>query len=95
MWRAPALNEVEGASPAKVSVPHAWGQPRSAVRRARSAESFPADQSANMKKALSHRDEASKSKLVPAYTLNEEPQPQVLFTLGFSNLKPAPSSVST
>jgi len=30
-----------------------------------------------------------------AYTLNEEPQPQVLFTLGFSNLKPAPSKVST
>ncbi len=29
------------------------------------------------------------------YTLNEDPQPQVLFTLGFSNLKPAPSSVST
>jgi hypothetical protein len=29
------------------------------------------------------------------YTLNEEPQPQVLFTFGFSNLKPAPSSVST
>ena len=26
---------------------------------------------------------------------NEEPQPQVLFTFGFSNLKPAPSSVST
>ena len=29
------------------------------------------------------------------YTLNDDPQPQVLFTLGFSNLKPAPSSVST
>ena len=29
------------------------------------------------------------------YTLNELPQPQVDFTLGFSNLKPAPSSVST
>ena len=29
------------------------------------------------------------------YTLNEDPQPQVLFTFGFSNLKPAPSSVST
>ncbi len=29
-----------------------------------------------------------------AYTLNEEPQPQVLLTFGFSNLKPAPSSVS-
>jgi hypothetical protein len=29
------------------------------------------------------------------YTLNEEPQPQVLFTWGFSNLKPAASSVST
>jgi len=29
------------------------------------------------------------------YTLNEEPQPHVLFTFGFSNLKPAPSSVST
>jgi len=29
------------------------------------------------------------------YTLKELPQPQVLFTLGFSNLKPAPSSVST
>src|SRR3954447_1646155 len=30
-----------------------------------------------------------------SYTLNEEPQPQVLFTLGFSNLNPAPSRVST
>jgi len=29
------------------------------------------------------------------YTLKEEPQPQVLFTFGFSNLKPAPSRVST
>ncbi len=29
------------------------------------------------------------------YTLNEEPQPQVLFTFGFSNLKPAPSRLST
>ena len=30
-----------------------------------------------------------------AYTLNDEPQPQVDFTCGFSNLKPAASSVST
>jgi len=30
-----------------------------------------------------------------AYTLNEEPHPQVDFTWGFSNLKPAASSVST
>lgn len=29
-----------------------------------------------------------------AYTLNEDPQPQVFFTFGFSNLKPAPSRVS-
>lgn len=29
------------------------------------------------------------------YTLNEDPQPQVLFTWGFSNLNPAASSVST
>ena len=29
------------------------------------------------------------------YTLNEEPQPQVDFTWGFSNLNPAASSVST
>jgi hypothetical protein len=29
------------------------------------------------------------------YTLKDDPQPQVLFTFGFSNLKPAPSSVST
>jgi hypothetical protein len=29
------------------------------------------------------------------YTLKEDPQPQVLFTFGFSNLKPAPSRVST
>jgi len=29
------------------------------------------------------------------YTLNDDPQPQVLFTFGFSNLNPAPSSVST
>jgi hypothetical protein len=28
------------------------------------------------------------------YTLNELPQPQVLFTFGLLNLKPAPSSVS-
>lgn len=28
------------------------------------------------------------------YTLNEEPQPHVLFTFGLSNLNPAPSSVS-
>jgi hypothetical protein len=30
-----------------------------------------------------------------SYTLKDDPQPQVLFTFGFSNLKPAPSSVST
>src|SRR6478752_5945418 len=29
------------------------------------------------------------------YTLNEEPHPQVLFTFGFSNLKPEASRVST
>ena len=29
------------------------------------------------------------------YTLKDDPQPQVLFTFGLSNLKPAPSSVST
>ncbi len=29
------------------------------------------------------------------YTLKDEPQPQVLLTFGFSNLKPAPSRVST
>jgi hypothetical protein len=33
--------------------------------------------------------------LGPAYTLNELPQPQVFFTLGLLNLKPAPSTVST
>ena len=34
--------------------------------------------------------------LFPAfYTLNEEPQPHVDFTCGFSNLKPAASRVST
>jgi len=38
------------------------------------------------------RGENLRSKI---YTLNEDPQPQVLFTLGFSNLKPAPSRVST
>jgi hypothetical protein len=32
---------------------------------------------------------------VRIYTLNEDPHPQVLFTFGFSNLNPAPSSVST
>src|ERR1700674_1032757 len=37
----------------------------------------------------------SSSKTGPAYTLNEDPQPHVLFTFGFSNLKPAPSRVST
>jgi hypothetical protein len=30
-----------------------------------------------------------------SYTLKDDPQPQVLFTFGFSNLKPAPSRVST
>ena len=30
-----------------------------------------------------------------SYTLNELPQPQVLFTFGLLNLNPAPSSVST
>jgi hypothetical protein len=30
-----------------------------------------------------------------SYTLNDDPHPQVLFTFGFSNLNPAPSSVST
>jgi|ERR1700690_3067793 len=29
------------------------------------------------------------------YTLNDDPQPHVLFTFGFSNLNPAPSRVST
>jgi len=29
-----------------------------------------------------------------SYTLNELPQPQVLFTFGLLNLNPAPSSVS-
>jgi hypothetical protein len=29
------------------------------------------------------------------YALKEDPQPQVLFTFGFSNLKPAASRVST
>ena len=33
--------------------------------------------------------------LTPAYTLNEEPHPQVLFTDGLSNLNPAASMVST
>jgi len=32
---------------------------------------------------------------IAGYTLKDEPQPQVLFTLGFSNLKPEASSVST
>jgi len=39
-------------------------------------------------------DGAVTSKSVSAYTLNEDPQPQVLLTLGLSNLKPAPSKVS-
>ena len=30
-----------------------------------------------------------------SYTLKDDPQPQVLFTAAFSNLKPAASSVST
>src|SRR5579862_4212702 len=47
-------------------------------------------------KASSHYDEALKiSRIRRAYTLNEDPQPQVLFTFGLSNLKPAPSRVST
>ena len=36
-----------------------------------------------------------KLQIVADYTLNEDPQPHVLFTFGFSNLKPAPSRVST
>ena len=32
---------------------------------------------------------------VERYTLKDDPQPQVLLTFGFSNLKPAPSRVST
>lgn len=35
------------------------------------------------------------SGLTGNYALNEEPQPQVLFTWGLSNLKPAASRVST
>ena len=35
------------------------------------------------------------SEITKSYTLNDDPQPQVLFTFGFSNLKPAPSRVST
>jgi len=38
---------------------------------------------------------SQKSLTTVIYTLKDEPQPQVVFTLGFSNLKPAPSSVST
>src|SRR5579863_10448235 len=30
------------------------------------------------------------SEALPFYTLNDDPQPQVLFTWGLSNLKPAP-----
>jgi len=37
----------------------------------------------------------SAARLRTAYTLKDEPQPQVLFTWGLSNLKPAASSVST
>lgn len=36
----------------------------------------------------------NKAKLEAIYTLKELPQPQVLFTLGLLNLKPAPSRVS-
>ena len=38
---------------------------------------------------------ASKQVHTDTYTLNEDPQPQVLFTAAFSNLKPAASRVST
>ena len=44
--------------------------------------------------AIELRQRAQRYKL-NAYTLNEEPQPQVDFTWGFSNLNPAASSVST
>ena len=37
----------------------------------------------------------SPHKISPDYTLKLDPQPQVLFTAAFSNLKPAASSVST
>jgi hypothetical protein len=39
--------------------------------------------------------EATLTRYTRTYTLNDEPQPQVLFTFGFSNLNPAPSRVST
>jgi hypothetical protein len=44
--------------------------------------------------ARPHWDGRRQEKLA-AYTLNEEPHPQVDFTWGFSNLKPAASRVST
>ena len=40
-------------------------------------------------------DEALNSEENLFYTLKEEPHPQVLFTFGFSNLKPEASNVST
>src|SRR6185312_5878310 len=46
-------------------------------------------------KTPSFCDEAFNSKKIFDYTLKEEPHPQVLFTFGFSNLKPEASSVST
>ena len=46
-------------------------------------------------KALHFRRALLSKSILIFQTLNDEPQPQVLFTLGFSNLKPAPSSVST
>jgi hypothetical protein len=49
----------------------------------------------NAKVLIAICDEDPFKPTLPAYTLNEEPQPQVLFTFGFSNLKPAPSRVST
>ena len=48
----------------------------------------------DISKAPSVEQGLSKPIAAAPYTLNDDPQPQVLFTFGFSNLKPAPSMVS-
>ena len=57
-----------------------------------SVASFPEMKKPRVKRGTSHL--RNRDRLPSTYTLKDEPQPQVLFTFGLLNLKPAPSSVS-
>jgi hypothetical protein len=86
-------NKGSGSKGSANKAPAAWGPECLKRRGINSPGDFALETSALSQKASS-RDEAF-AVFQKLYTLNEEPQPQVLFTFGFSNLKPAPSSVST